>query len=303
MRGRLSPFGEALALASLTSICAYAVNDGVMKLFFGVPNPATVLLEGAQHSIHLLAGDQNASFPSGHMVLAASFGGAFMKLVPASTWPLSALLFVGALVLIVGDWHFVSDVIAGGFVGLSAGVLAGDLWSAIPIMSYSAEFRLVAACCIWPPSPRRDDAIAAAASAGIAWAKVLEIAQRQRVEGLVADGLRRSRGAATTSIKSALESRASRHCASQSAPSRRIRSPATALRGSRHRTDLHQGHGPGASCLWQYRHKALLGHRYPGGTRRHPGGLGAASGRRLYSREPRRNPRPRAIPGMVLRRQ
>ncbi len=130
MRGRLSPFGEALALASLTSICAYAVNDGVMKLFFGVPNPATVLLEGAQHSIHLLAGDQNASFPSGHMVLAASFGGAFMKLVPASTWPLSALLFVGALVLIVGDWHFVSDVIAGGFVGLSAGVLAGDLWSA-----------------------------------------------------------------------------------------------------------------------------------------------------------------------------
>ncbi len=76
-------------------------------------------------------------------------------------------------------------------------------------MSYSAEFRLVAACCIWPPSPRRDDAIAAAASAGIAWAKVLEIAQRQRVEGLVADGLRRSRGAATTSIKSALESRAS----------------------------------------------------------------------------------------------
>jgi membrane-associated phospholipid phosphatase len=128
VRGRLSPFGEALALASLTSMCVYAINDGVLKLFFGVPNPASVFGDGAHHSFHFFAGAQNASFPSGHMALAASFGGALMTLVPASRWPLSALLLVGAGILVIGDWHFVSDVIVGGFIGLSAGVLAGTLW-------------------------------------------------------------------------------------------------------------------------------------------------------------------------------
>ena len=128
MRGHLSPFGEALALASLTSMCAYAVNDGVLKLFFGVPSPARVLLEGAHHAFHLLAGAGDSSFPSGHMVLAASFGGVFMRLYPSSIWLLSALLFFGAALLIAGDWHFASDVIVGAFAGLSAGLLEGELW-------------------------------------------------------------------------------------------------------------------------------------------------------------------------------
>jgi len=49
-RGHLSRFGEATALACLTSICAYAINDSTLKLFFGVPNPAAVL-NGSRHSI------------------------------------------------------------------------------------------------------------------------------------------------------------------------------------------------------------------------------------------------------------
>ena len=130
VRGHLSPLSETLALASLTSICAYAVNDGVLKLFFGVPNPGSVLLQGAHHTFHLLAGFQDGSFPSGHMVLASSFGGVFMKLYPSTIWPLSILLFFGATILIFGDWHFASDVIAGAYVGMSAGILAGDLWRA-----------------------------------------------------------------------------------------------------------------------------------------------------------------------------
>ncbi len=130
VRGHLSPFGETLGLASLTSICTYAVNDGVLKLFFGVPNPESVLLQGAHHTFHLLAGFQGGSFPSGHMVLASSFGGVFMKLYPSTIWPLSILLLFGAIILIFGDWHFASDVIAGAFVGVSAGMLAGDLWRA-----------------------------------------------------------------------------------------------------------------------------------------------------------------------------
>ncbi|MGH8128050.1 MAG: phosphatase PAP2 family protein [Gammaproteobacteria bacterium] len=126
-RGHLSPFREATALACLTSICAYAINDSTLKILFGVPNP-TVVLRGAQHAFHFLSGSSNSSFPSGHMVLAGAFAGVFMRLYRSSILPLSALLLISAALLIVGDWHFVSDVIAGALVGISAGFLAGEVW-------------------------------------------------------------------------------------------------------------------------------------------------------------------------------
>lgn len=128
-RGHLSPFYEATALACLTSICAYAINDSALKLFFGVPNPGAVL-HGTHHAFHLLSGSSNSSFPSGHMVLAGSFAGVFMRLYRTSILPLSGLLLIAAVLLIAGDWHFVSDVIAGAFVGISAGLLAGEVWLA-----------------------------------------------------------------------------------------------------------------------------------------------------------------------------
>lgn len=128
-RGRLSPLGEAAALACLTSICAYAMDDGALKIFFGVPSPGPVL-DGAWHKFHLMEGTPNSGFPSGHMVLSGAFSGVFMRLYQKSIRPLCILLFVGAVLLVLGDWHFVSDVIAGAFVGISAGLLAGEVWSA-----------------------------------------------------------------------------------------------------------------------------------------------------------------------------
>ena len=129
MRGHLSPFRETAALACLASICAYAINDGTLKFFFGVPNPA-VVLHGTRHAFNLLSGSSNSSFPSGHMVLGGAFAAVFMRLYRTSILPLSALLLVAAVLLITGDWHFVSDVIAGTFVGVSAGLLAGEVWLA-----------------------------------------------------------------------------------------------------------------------------------------------------------------------------
>jgi len=128
-RGHLSRFGEATALACLTSICAYAVNDSALKLFFGLPNPSAVF-HGARHAFDLLAGSSSSSFPSGHMVLSGAFAGVFMRLYRTSIVPLSLLLLTAAVLLILGDWHFVSDVIAGSVLGVSAGLLAGEVWLA-----------------------------------------------------------------------------------------------------------------------------------------------------------------------------
>lgn len=128
-RGHLSPLRETTVLACLTSICAYAINDSTLKFFFGVPNPEAVL-NGARHSFNFLGGSSGSSFPSGHMVLAGAFAGVFMRLCRGSVFLFSALLLFGAVLLIAGDWHFVSDVIAGAFVGVSAGLLAGEVWLA-----------------------------------------------------------------------------------------------------------------------------------------------------------------------------
>lgn len=128
MRGHISRFAEALGVACLASICAYGINDQVLKPFFGVQDPVAVV-NGAKHAFHLASGLAMGSFPSGHMVLAGAFAGVFMKLYRASIWPLSGLLLLAAALLVAGDWHFVSDVIVGTFLGVSAGILAAEGWA------------------------------------------------------------------------------------------------------------------------------------------------------------------------------
>lgn len=128
VRGHLSLLAETIAVACLASICAYDINSHVLKPFFGVPNP-TAVIHGAKHALHLWRGSGQSSFPSGHMVLAGALAGVFMRLYRVSIWPLSALLSLAAALLIIGDWHFLSDVIAGTFLGLSAGILAGQGWA------------------------------------------------------------------------------------------------------------------------------------------------------------------------------
>lgn len=129
VRGHISVFGETLAMACLVSMCAYVVNDHVLKVFFGVPNPADVV-HGAGHSFNFLMGSENGSFPSGHMVLAGAFAGFFMRLHRASIRFFSVLLLIAAGLLLVGDWHFLSDIIAAAFLGVSAGILAAEGWAA-----------------------------------------------------------------------------------------------------------------------------------------------------------------------------
>jgi len=125
VRGHISLLAENVAIACLSSICAYGINSHVLKVFFGVPDPIAVM-HGAGHAFHLWAGEETSSFPSGHMVLAGAFAGVFMRLYKITIWPLAALLLVAAGLLVAGGWHFLSDVIAGAFLGLSAGMLAGE---------------------------------------------------------------------------------------------------------------------------------------------------------------------------------
>lgn len=126
IHGKLPKLMEALAVACLASICAYGIDSEVLKVYFGVPNPYQ-MMHGAKHALNFWAGSPYSSFPSGHMSLAAAFAGVFMRLYRISIWPLSIALLLASVLLIIGGWHFLSDVIAGTFLGITAGLVAGEL--------------------------------------------------------------------------------------------------------------------------------------------------------------------------------
>ncbi len=123
-RGRVSVFAATLATACFASVCSYCGNDLVLKVLCGVPGVAYAMV-GTRHRFHFWAGSTVSSFPSGHMVLAGAFAGVFFYQYRTSILPLSALLLLAAGLLVAGDWHFLSDVVAGAYLGISAGILVG----------------------------------------------------------------------------------------------------------------------------------------------------------------------------------
>ena len=66
------------------------------------------------------------------------------------------------------------------------------------------EFALAAACSIWPPSDRRNAAIEEATRSGLDWERFVRVATRQRVIGLVHDGLMRAHVTVPESIAKAI---------------------------------------------------------------------------------------------------
>jgi membrane-associated phospholipid phosphatase len=127
--GHLPDLGKSVLVATVASLIAFAANEFLLKVFFGMPNPLSFLFDGAKHSFNFFHGTQQSSFPSGHMALAASFAAAVSRLHRKALFPLSVMLFLAGAILVIGDWHFISDVIAGIFFGGSAGLAAGELWT------------------------------------------------------------------------------------------------------------------------------------------------------------------------------
>jgi membrane-associated phospholipid phosphatase len=126
--GRLPDMAKVLLVACSSSVMAYTLNDLVLKIIFGRQGPTAFYESHLAGVFHLFQGDGFSSFPSGHMTLAAAFLGVFFRIYPRARLASLCLLILGSLLLIIGDWHFISDVIAGMFLGFTAGLMAGELW-------------------------------------------------------------------------------------------------------------------------------------------------------------------------------
>jgi membrane-associated phospholipid phosphatase len=127
-RGNLPDFAKALFVACGASLSSFVANDYFLKFVFGRENPSVLLQGIPPHLFSFFHGDRNSSFPSGHMVMATAFAVALIRLQPRTRPYLVVMLCIGAIALLVGDWHFAGDIIAGVFVGGTGGFVAGELW-------------------------------------------------------------------------------------------------------------------------------------------------------------------------------
>jgi membrane-associated phospholipid phosphatase len=128
-KGSLPIFAKALFVACCASLSAFVTNDYLLKFVFGRLNPAEFFRSEPGSVFHFFQGSYQSSFPSGHMVMATAFAMTLIRLEPRTRPFLLILLCIGAGSLLVGDWHFLADIIAGTFVGGTAGFIAGELWA------------------------------------------------------------------------------------------------------------------------------------------------------------------------------
>jgi membrane-associated phospholipid phosphatase len=135
LTGRPLPrFQSVLLLCGLNLTVAVIVKDQ-LKLAFGRTWPETwtrhnlsLIRDGAYgfHPFH--GGPGYASFPSGHMTLICTFMTILWICYPAF-WPVYAACVAAMAIGLIGtNFHFLGDVIAGGFLGLSVGWLGVALW-------------------------------------------------------------------------------------------------------------------------------------------------------------------------------
>jgi membrane-associated phospholipid phosphatase len=123
-------------LASLSLIVA-ELTKTQLKLFFGRTWPDTFVndnpsfLRDGVYGFNLFHGGRGyASFPSGHTAVTCAVITVLWIYYPR--WrPLYALAIVAVGIGLIGaNYHFLGDVIAGGFVGISSGWMLTSLWKA-----------------------------------------------------------------------------------------------------------------------------------------------------------------------------
>jgi membrane-associated phospholipid phosphatase len=95
-----------------------------------VQNNPSFIRDGAYGFNFFHGGPGYASFPSGHTAATCAVISVLWIMVPK--WrPLYALVVLAVAAGLIGaNYHFLSDVIAGGFVGSSTGWMTAALWQA-----------------------------------------------------------------------------------------------------------------------------------------------------------------------------
>ena len=136
---RMHPLHAVLLIGAVSSLFALVVNDIALKMLFGVETPQSLFTNGTNHVLHLTKGTRHSSFPSGHMAMVSVFATVVLRRYPNAWILLSAVATVIAVLLVVGGWHFISDVIAGAWCGFLVGVFAPMKIPSLPKPVYESK--------------------------------------------------------------------------------------------------------------------------------------------------------------------
>jgi membrane-associated phospholipid phosphatase len=132
----LSKRAEAGVLCSVSLIVAETIKGG-LKFGFGrlwpdtwVQNNPSFIHDGAYGFNPFHGGPSYASFPSGHTAVTCAVISVLWIIYPRLRALYALVVLAVAVGLIGANYHFLSDVIAGGFVGTSTGWMTVALWQA-----------------------------------------------------------------------------------------------------------------------------------------------------------------------------
>jgi membrane-associated phospholipid phosphatase len=113
-----SPYARFFHLIGWTVPLSFILKT-ILKYVFGMANTRVWLANEAEYGFHWFQGNGNyGGFPSGHMAVFTVVVIAFIRFFPRFRLAGLFLLLILAAALIITDYHFLSDVIAGTYLGL-----------------------------------------------------------------------------------------------------------------------------------------------------------------------------------------
>jgi membrane-associated phospholipid phosphatase len=136
MGRRFSKLEAALAMSTISTLATIVVNSQ-LKFAFGRTWPDTAepeivsLLHDNAYGFHFFQfGKAFESFPSGHAAVAAAVLSAIWIFFPKRRVICAIGIVAVDMGLVVLNLHFLSDVVAGNFLGLSTGLFTFAVWRA-----------------------------------------------------------------------------------------------------------------------------------------------------------------------------
>lgn len=127
-RQGLSKLSQALVLSGFALAWGVCTTEFLLKPLFGRQPPEEWVIHGT-YVFSWLLGTENSSFPSGHAVQLAAIATVFWRAYPIWRWLSAGPPLLLSAVFVLGNWHYVSDVIAGLFIGVTAGLIVEALWN------------------------------------------------------------------------------------------------------------------------------------------------------------------------------
>ena len=116
-RRRFHSARHVIILAAISAILALITNNTFLKPLFGRTSIDEFLYWPSHYGFYFFHGGWKNNFPSGHMALVVAAVTVGWREFPRLSWILSAAVVVAAFLLLLGEWHFVSDLIAGALWG------------------------------------------------------------------------------------------------------------------------------------------------------------------------------------------